>query len=148
MGRYIVSQTNITPTAGNDIVTIVSAASRRLRVVQVSISGRGSSSAAQQIQVGRSTGGTTPGGAITPGKADHVDQAAAAFTAPTTWAAQPTLDTNTAKQLGWNALGGANHWNPPKGQMLEARNGEEISIRASAGVTFQAMSVDVVVEED
>jgi hypothetical protein len=148
MGRYIVSQTNVTPTAGNDIITIVSAASRRLRVVQVSVAGRGTSSASQQIQVGRSTGGTTPGGAITPGKADHVDQTAAAFTAPTTWAAQPTLDTNTAVQIGWNALGGGNHWSPPKGSLMEARNGEEISIRASAGVTFQAMSVDVICEED
>lgn len=148
MGRYIVSQTNVTPTAGNDIITLVSAASRRLRVVQVSVSGRGTSSASQQIQVGRSTGGTTPGGAITPGKADHVDQPAAAFTAPTTWAAQPTLDTNGAAQIGWNALGGANHWTPPKGTLFEARNGEELSIRASAGVTFQALSVSVVVEED
>lgn len=147
MGRYIVSQNNITPTAGNDIVTLISAANRRLRVVQVSIAGRGTSSAAQQIQIGRATTGTTPGGAITPGKGDSTDQPAAAFTTATTWAAQPTLDTNNV-QVGWNALGGANHWNPPKGVLLEARNAENISIRASAGVTFQPMSIDVVVEED
>ncbi len=145
--RYIIKQNNVTPTAGNDIMTIVSATARRIRVVEVAVAGRGSSSAAQQIEVGRSTGGTTPGGTLTPNKFDHTDQPAMASTVPTTWAAQPTIDTQT-EVLGFNALGGANRWIPPKGAAIEARNGENISIRATTGVTFQALSVSAVVEED
>lgn len=145
--RYIIKQQNITPTAGNDIVTIISASSRRFRIQEVSVTGRGTSSAAQQIEVGRSTGGTTGGGALTPGKFDHQDEPAAVSTYNTTWSAQPTLDTHS-EVIGWNALGGANRWIPPKGNGLEMRNGDQVSIRASASVTFQAMSISVIVEED
>jgi hypothetical protein len=145
--RYIVKQQNITPTAGNDILTVLSIASRRGRIVEVSVSGRGTSSAAQQIEVGRSTSGSTGGGALTPGKFDHNDEPAAAFTYNTTWSVQPTLDTHS-EVIGWNALGGANRWIPPKGSGFEFRNGEQISIRASSGVTFQACSISVVIEED
>jgi hypothetical protein len=147
MGRYIIARDNVTPVGGNDVLTCISGANRRIRVAEISVAGRGSSSAAQQLQVGRSTAGTTPGGAITPGKADHIDQPAANFTTATTWSAQPTLETNY-EVVGWNALGGANRWIPPKGAMLEARNGENISIRAPSGPTYQGTSISVVIEED
>jgi hypothetical protein len=93
--------------------------------------------------------GTTPGGAITPTKADHNDQVAASFTTATTWAAQPTPETNGVT-LSWNALGGADRWQATqqtKG-MFEARNAEVISFRPPAGPTPQAMNLSVVVEED
>ena len=147
--RYVVQRTNITPTAGNDVVTIVTAASRRARVVQVTVGGLGSTSAAQQLILARSTGGTTGGGAITPDKFEHTDQPAASSTVNTTWAAQPTLGTNGVT-LGWNALGGAIVWNAPAGgNRIEARNAENISLRAnSTGVTYQALSASVIFEED
>ena len=147
MGRYIVSRNAVTPVGGEDVLTIISGANRRVRIAEISVAGRGSSSAAQQLQAGRSTGGTTPGGAITPGKADHSEQPTANFTTATTWSVQPTLETNY-EVVGWNALGGANRWIPPKGSILEARNGENISIRAPSGPTYQATSISVVVEED
>lgn len=150
--RYVLKQNNITPTAGNDIMTIISAASRRIRLTEVTVSGRGTSSAAQQIEFGRSTGGTTGGGALTPSKYDHQDQPAAVSTVDTTWSVQPTLDTHT-EILGFNALGGAFRWTPPvKGGTgaagIEVRNGDNISVRATSGVTFQPLSVSVVYEED
>lgn len=145
--RYLIKQQNVTPTAGNDILTILSIANRRGRVVEVSVAGRGTSSAAQQIEVGRSTSGTTGGGAVTPDKFDHADEPAPAFTYYTTWSTQPTLSTNS-EVIGWNALGGANRWIPPKGSGIEIRNLDQISIRASSGVSFQAMSLSVVFEED
>lgn len=147
MGRYVVSRDNVTPTGGQDVLTLISPANRRLRVAEISVVGRGSTSAAQQLIASRSTAGTTPGGAITPSKADYTDQPAATFTTATTWAAQPTPETN-GEIIGWNALGGPNRWIPPKGTMLEARNGECVSIRAPSGPTYQAMSISVVVEED
>lgn len=148
--RYTVARDNVTPTGGQDILTLISAANRRIRLVSLSVAGRGSSSAAQQLQIAMNATGTTPGGAITPSKAEHSEQPAATFTTATTWAAQPTLATNY-EVVGWNALGGINRWVTPPGKpqgMFEARNGDVISIRAPTGPTYQAMSISVVVEED
>jgi hypothetical protein len=145
MGRYWVSRDNVTPTGGSDVLTLISAANRRIRVIEVSVAGRGSSSAAQQLQIGRASAGTTPGGAIVP-TAGHADQAASTFTTATTWSVQPALSTNY-EVIGWNALGGANRWLAPAGSM-EARNGEVISIRAPSGPTYQGVSLSVLVEED
>lgn len=148
--RYIVKQQNVTPGSGVDIVTITSISNRRGRLVEVAVAGRGTTSAAQQIEVGRSTGGSTSGGNITAGKFDHTDEPAAVFGYATTWGTQPTLDTNS-EVIGWNALGGGNRWIPPKGTGFEIRGAatpEQLSIRASVGVTFQAMSLSAIFEED
>jgi hypothetical protein len=147
--RYIVARQNITPTAANDVFQILSLASRRTRIIQVAVGGLGSSSAAQQLLLGRATGGTTPGGPITPDKYEHNDQPAAVTVVNTTWSAQPTLGTNFVV-IGWNALGGSIIWNAPAGSgKFEARNAEFLSLRALAsGVTYQACSVSVIFEED
>jgi hypothetical protein len=148
--RYVIKRNAITPTAGNDILTIIAASGRRGRLISVTVTGQGSSSAAQQIEIGRSTSGTTGGGALTPGKADHTDQPSAAFTYDTTWSVQPTLDTHS-EVVGWNALGGAFRWIAAAGKMFEIRGAataEQLSIRATSGVTFQAMSISVIFEED
>lgn len=144
---YIVSRDNVTPTAAQDIMTIVTAASRRARLKQIILSGMGATSAAQRLRAGRSTGGTTGGGALTPNKYEHTDQPAAVSTVNTTWAAQPTIETHLAP-LGFNALGGAMVWNAPLGRGFEARNAENMSIRAESGVTYQAISIAVIYEED
>ncbi len=144
--RYIVERANITPTAGNDVLTIIAPSNRRVSLVQVAVAGRGSTSAAPGLEVARSTGGTTGSGSVTPNKYDHTDQPAAASTVNTGWTGQPTLETH-ATPLGWNALGGAMVYNVPKGA-VQARNGENISIRAPSGYTFQACSVSAVFEED
>lgn len=149
--RYIIDRNNVTPAnTTDDILTIRSAANRRLRILAVYANGQGASSAPQGLVVSRTSAvGTTPGGAITPDKADHNDQPAAAFTTATTWAVQPTPLTSGVT-LSWNALGGKDQWTATqftKG-MFEARNAEELSIRPAAGTTPQAMSLSVVVEED
>src|SRR5215467_14340369 len=148
--RYSVSQENVTPTAGNDVLTIISASGRRIRLWEVQASGRGTSSAAQSLEVSRSTAGTTPGGAVTPNKFDHTDEPAMTSTTATTWSVQPTQDTNRTV-LGFNALGGANRAGSASSTRpygIEARNGENISIRAATGITWQPISLSVVVEED
>lgn len=145
--RYIVTRDNITPTGGQDVVTIVSASGRRVRLIEVSVNGRGGTSAAQQLIAARSSGGTSGGGGITPNKFEHTDQPSAVSTVNTTWSGQPTLDTN-GEAIGWNALGGANRWVPPKGYGVEARNAENISIRAPSGPTYQACTLSVVFDED
>lgn len=148
--RYTISRSAHTPVATQDSLTIISAANRRVRIVSLRGSGNGASSASQRFQIGRSTGGTTPGGAIVASKTGHAEEPAAVFTTATTWAAQPTLETNV-EEVGWNALGGPVQWLTPPGApqgSFEARNGENISIRAPTGPTYQACSFSVVVEED
>jgi len=147
MPRFVVKRLNVTPTAGQDLLTIVSASNRRIELIEVSVGGRGSTSAAQQIEAGTSTGGTTGGGAITPTKTDP-DSAAAASTVNTTWSVQPTLDTNPLS-LNFNALGGAYRWVKPAGAPgPQARNTGNLSIRCPTGATTpQAMDVHVVYDE-
>jgi len=116
----------------------------------VNVVGRGATSAPQSVHISHGATGTTPGGAITPDKAEHTDQPAAAFTTSTTWAAQPALNTNP-EVVGFNALGGINRWVTPPGRpqgSFEERNGGVISLRCAAGSTPQAMDISAVVEED
>lgn len=151
--RYILkSAGGFTPTAGNDITTIVSASGRRVRLIELIIAGRGTSSAAQQVEFGRSTGGTTGGSAATPNKYDDQDQPAAVSSVFGTWSVQPTLDANTEVAV-WNALGGYYKWTAstkggPGPSPIEVRNGDNISLRASSGVTFQPITASLVFEED
>ena len=146
MARYVIERINVTPVSGNDILSVISAASRRVRLVDVSVTGVGTTSASQALQIGRATAGTTPGGAIVPSKADNSDQPASTFTTATTWSVQPTVETN-AIAVGWNAIGGNWIKNFTKG-VFEARNGDVISVRAIAGVTYQPMNISIIVEED
>lgn len=148
--RYTVSRLNVTGTAAQDLITAISGANRRIRLVSVNVIGRGSSSAPQVIHISNGATGTTPGAAITPDKAEHIDQPAANFTTATTWAAQPALMTNPIP-VGWNALGGINRWQTEPGRpqgMFESRNGNVISIRCGASSTPQACDISATFEED
>jgi hypothetical protein len=144
MSRFIAS-ISLTPTATHDVMTIKAAASGRLKIIEVSVSGLGTSAAAQAIEVERSTGGVTSGGPITPSKLDSTDQAAMAGTVVTTWGTQPTLGANP-RPLGFSAFGGANTWQPIGG-VFEMRPGEQVSIRAPTGPTYQACIVSVIMDE-
>lgn len=148
--RYIVSRDNVTPSGGSDLITIVAPSNRRVRIIEVSVAGRGTSSAAQQVQVSSSTAGTTPSSPITPTPFGQSEQPTAAASVYTAWAVQPTLTNSGAGSeiIGFNALGGANRWIPPGGAALEVRNGACISVRATSGPTWQNASVSVVYEED
>lgn len=146
--RYTAKQKGVTPGSGVDILSIQASVNRRARLIQVSVAGNGTTSAYQMIEVGRATAGSSLATTIVPGKFDHTDEPAPSATYGTTWGTAPTLSTTDSEVIGWNALGGANRWIPPKGAGFEFRNGEVITFRASVGVTFQAMSLSVVVEED
>jgi hypothetical protein len=146
--RYFVSRKQVTPTAGNDLITIIPASNRRTRLLEVSVAGNGTTAAFQQVDVGVSSGGTTGGGGLTPEKYSHQQQPSAASTVNTTWSVQPTLGTHNIV-LGFSALGGANRWVPPGGSGIEVTgNAAYISIRANANMTSQSMSINVVFEED
>lgn len=132
MTLYAVTRHNVTPVAGEDLFTLVSASNRRVTLQMVEIDGLGTASSSGRYQIGRSTGGTTGGGAVTP-EARETDAPAAATVANTTWAAQPTLNDIVAR-LGVNANGAMNRLGPIMARpgIMEARNGDEISIRCEA----------------
>jgi len=145
--RYLVKFENITPSA-TEAPTISSASARRLRVVEATVGGQGSSSAPQGLVMSRSATGTTPTNTVTPTPHPHSEVPAATFTANRTWVTAPAGATNGIV-LPFNALGGAFRWTansqvPP----LEARNAEVIVFRLPSGVTAQACTLEVMVEED
>lgn len=146
MGQYVVKWENITP-AALTVPTLIAGASRRIRVLSVEVGGAGATSAAQGLVMSRSATGTTPAGAITPTPI-HADMAASTFTTATTWAAAPAGATNGVL-LPFNALGGGFRYAPVGKQVpLEARNSEVICFKLPTGITAQACSLSVLVEED
>ena len=145
--RYIADVNAVTPTSGNDVMVLIPASGRRARLVQVIVAGQGTTSAAQKLAIVRTSGGTTPGGSITPDKGDHLQQPSAASAVHTTWSAQPTA-VSSGVTLGWNALGGAIVYNVPKGMFEAVSNTDYISLRAPSGPTYQACDVTMVFEED
>lgn len=147
MGNRYVADIDLTPTSGNDVMTLIPPSGRRARLVQLSVSGNGTTSAAQRLLIVRSNTGATGGGAVTPNKFDHTSQPSSASTVNTTWGTQPTVDSNGVT-LGWNALGGAIIYNAPRGAFECNSNTEYLSIRAPSGPTYQACSVSLVWEED
>lgn len=145
--RYLVKFENITPSA-TEAPTISSAASRRLRIVEVICGGQGATSAAQSLVMSRSATGTTPSNTVTPTAHPHSEGLAATFTANRTWATAPAGAANGVV-LPFNALGGGIRWTATQTvPALEARNAEVIVFRLPAGVTAQSMSLSIMVEED
>lgn len=132
MSTYTVTRASTVLSTTNDLLTIISASSRRVRIIEISIGGMGTTSAANSVMVQRSTGGTTGGGAITPEKTIG-DAPAASTVVNTTWAAQPSLSGTPLLRLPVNSNGGVYRWVARPGQEIELRNGEQLSIRSETG---------------
>ncbi len=141
---YTISRSNVANSTTNDQATIITAANRKIAIVEVEVAGMGTASAANEVDVSRSTGGTTGGGALTPAALDP-DSPTAASTVNTTWAAQPTLSGDPLLRLGVNANGGINRWVARPGQEIIARNAGQISVRGSVGTSN--ISIHVIFEE-
>ncbi len=142
-GLYSVSVSNTALNTSNDLMTIISSSGRRVRIVEISIGGMGTASAANELEVARSSSGTTPGGGLTIEPLSS-DQAASASNVYTTWAAQPTLG-DVLLRLPVNANGGIYRWVARPGEELEIRNAEQLSLRSAVGTSN--VSVHVIFEE-
>lgn len=143
MSLYSVSRSNVALSTTNDLMTFLAPTNRRIRIVEISIGGMGTASAANELLVARSTGGTTGGGALTAEPLDP-DSAAAGSTVNTTWAAQPTVG-NVLLRLPVNANGGIYRWVARPGEELVARNAGQLSLRSAVGTSN--VSAHVVFEE-
>jgi len=140
---YTVSNVSLSTTA--DTMTIIPPSNRRIQVLEISIAGMGTTSAANELGVYRSSGGTTGGGALT-GVKFSSDAPTAGSTVNTTWSAQPTL-AGKVLALGVNSNGGIYRWVAAPGEEIESRGGvDQISLRSAVGTG--SVSVHVVVQED
>jgi hypothetical protein len=144
MALFALTRSNFALNTANDSLTLIAAANRRLIIHEVSLVGLGTASAANEIVLSRSTGGTTPGGAITAEELE-ADGGAAAFTNATTWSAQPALSGTGILRLGVNANGGVYRWVSKSRTEIILRNSEQVSIRSAVGTSN--MGMHVIVEE-
>lgn len=143
MPLYTVTRTSTALSTSNDLLTIIASSTKPLRVYIADMKGMGVATAANEVLMSRSSGGTTPGGAITPSPVNS-GSSASSFTTATTWAAQPTLGV-TLWRFGVNANGGVDKF--------VAVPGAEISVPVSGQVSFRSASgtsnavINVLVEE-
>ena len=113
----------ITPDTGTvTYLVAIAAANRALRVQEISASGLGTASAANEFQVAASPTGTTPAGALTPSPYNPLSTAAAGFTTATSWATAPVVVAATGIAFGVNANGGTYRWLAKTNFELMAQN--------------------------
>ena len=145
---YTLSRSNTALSTTADWLTLISAATRSLRIREIGFGGMATASAANEVGIARvSVAGTTGGGALTAVPLNP-NAAAAGFTNFTTWSAQPTLG-NVILRLPLNANGGVFRWVAPPGMEIEVPGGNNaagsISIRSIVGTSN--VTGYVVVEE-
>lgn len=144
MGVFIFSR-NAALSTSNDHFTLIGASNRTLRIKRITAVGMGTASAANEILVQHSTGGTTGGGAITAAPLLGANTAATqAFTVNTTWSSQPSLTSNTiVARIGLNANGGfwSQRWG--KGDEPELRGTDQISVRSASGTSNALIEFEV-----
>jgi hypothetical protein len=149
MSVYTVSRSNVALSTSNDLLTITPAANRRVQIIEISVAGMGTASAANELGVyDVTTAGVTGSGALTPTKLDRFAPSPAS-TVNSAWTTQPVVGGEILS-LGVNSNGGIYRW--------VARPGEEINVTGSATTNFQLslraavgsgnVSVHVVFSED
>lgn len=114
----------ITPDTGTvAYLSMIPATTRSIRLQEVSSSGLGTASAANEFQLTPAPVGTTPGGAATPFPLSPLGQVAAGFTTATTYATSPTRPAQGGIAYGVNANGGTYRWLAKTNFELIAMNG-------------------------
>lgn len=144
MPLYTVTRTSAGLSTSQDLLTLVASATKPLRVYIADIKGMGTSSAANEVLMSRSTGGTTGGNAITP-QPNNAGSGAASFSAYTSWAAQPTLAVQPLWRFGVNANGGIDKFVAVPGAEISVPVGGQISFRSATGTSN--VTINVLVEE-
>jgi len=141
MSIHSITRSNFALNTANDALTFIAAANRKIRVLEISVGGMGTASAANEIAVQRSTGGTTGGGAITPESLDPESLADSVTVVDTTWAAQPTLSGGPVLRLPVNANGGVYRWVARPGSEIVVRNSGQLSFRSAVGTSNVSIHV-------
>jgi hypothetical protein len=140
--RYSVNKVGTALSTTNDSLTITAPATRALKVWEIRAYGQGTTSAANEILISRSTGGVTPV-AVTPTPLATAS-AAAAFTAASGWTTQPTIGA-TLRRIGVNSNGAYVPLVCIPGNEIEIPPSGVLSIRSAVGTG--SVTLDVLVEE-
>lgn len=143
MATFTVTRSNAALSTSSDFMTIIPASNHSLQIIEVSVGGMGTASAANELGVYRSTGGTTGGGAITPtpvGRLTSSNPPATGTVVNTTWSAQPTLG-GILLGLPVNANGGIYRWVARPGEEIMCVASDEISLRAVSGSSNVTVTV-------
>ena len=148
MSFFAASVSPATPGTTNDVLTLTAAAVRRAFVHEVSVSGLGTASAANELDVARAT---TVGVAPTAQTAEKVDphSAAAASTVATAWTTQPVVNAVKILRLGCNSNGGVYRWVAKPGEeiaLYDTVTTGQLSLRFGVGGS-QQMACGLVFEE-
>ena len=147
MALFSLSRGGVTMSASADLLTVIAAANRKFKVVDMVFAGNGGTSAsAAYCEVGLylSTGGTTGGGALAPKKWE-TDEPTQGFSNFTTWVAQPALSGDPYYRIGFQAYGGIFSKPIMPQRDLIFRNAEQLSIRPILGAS--AVTLTLVVDE-
>ena len=142
--RYVLSRASATLSTTNDSLTILAATNRPLLLVRVEFGGMGAATAANDIGLFVSTGGTTGGGAVTPKKWNSAAPTQA-FTNFTTWSAQPTLSGDPLKHFSVNANGGIDKFVATRlDDAIPVPAATQVSIRSLSGTSVVNLEVHIV----
>lgn len=149
MSFYSVSRSNIALSTTVDAIQLAEVAARRSLVHEVSVSGLGTASAANELGGFRATtNGSLDGTAITPEK---MIPDAPAFAGSTRFApvTNATLSAVAILRLGVNANGGVYRWVAKPGQEIEIRTAtapdSQFCLRSATGTS--SVSVHMIFEE-
>ena len=148
MSFFAASVSPASPGTTNDVLTLTAPAVRRAFCHEVSVSGLGTASAANELDVARATTvGATPT-AQTPAQIDPLS-AAAASTVATAWTTQPVVSAVKILRLGCNSNGGVYRWVAKPGEeiaLYDTVTTGQLSVRFGVGGS-QQMAVGIVFEE-
>jgi hypothetical protein len=148
MAVYTIAKDNTALSTSADFMTLIPAAAHPIQIIEISIAGMGTASAANSLGVYRSTAGTTGSSGITPtplGRYSSTNPPVANTVVWTAWATQPTLG-GLILDLGVNSNGGIYRWVARPGEEIICAATDEISLRAITG--SGSVSIHVVIAED
>lgn len=138
------------PGTTNDVLTLTGAPGRRCRIHEISVSGLGTSSAANELAVRRpSVLGITPTNQASVPL--DPDCGSCSATVATGWTTQPSLGTVALLRCGCNSNGGAYRWVANPGQEINLR-GDSLTSHSQVSLRFAtggagAMGVHIIFEE-
>jgi hypothetical protein len=141
--RYSANRTSAALSTTNDTMTIIAPATRALKIWEVRLYGQGTTSAANEVAIARSSAGVTGGGAIAPTPLATLS-AASGVTVNTTWTTQPTLGV-VLRRVGVNANGAYSPLVFMPGSEIDVPPSGQISIRSITGTSN--VTAEVVFEE-
>lgn len=147
MGRYWVGFSNFaTTTANKTTVKIIGAAGKRFEVVEVIMTGAGTTAPADTQHSARAaflsnTTAGTAGASPTPSKADQASNASG-FSTGTAFSAEPTAyETNVFTLFGFNQRGGM-RWAVPQGEGYKSDGGQTNLSFGTLIISSQAGAID------